>query len=261
MSTSLEIKNKTVKIFLNKEEIETETLKQIQAMVKEDTIENARVMPDCHKSKNCCVGFTSKLVDKIVPNYVGNDIGCGIVSYPIEMQKSVECIRQKQLEKIVDDIDVNVAHPTINMYNNRFFEYTFENFKDQVSRIFDLSNIEVQKFKEFYLKKFGKDISDKIPTYNQEWLEIFLKRTNLSNREFYGSLMTLGSGNHFIEFNRSDNTLKEYITVHSGSRIVGRKICISHQKKFILQIMKRNGRSLIKKSKFLIKKIKIRKKD
>ena len=89
MSTSLEIKNKTVKIFLNKEEIETETLKQIQAMVKEDTIENARVMPDCHKSKNCCVGFTSKLVDKIVPNYVGNDIGCGIVSYPIEMQKSV----------------------------------------------------------------------------------------------------------------------------------------------------------------------------
>ena len=72
MSHTVEINGKTAKIFLEKNEIENETLKQVKAMIKEDSIENARIMPDCHKSKNCCVGFTSKLVDKIVPNYVGN---------------------------------------------------------------------------------------------------------------------------------------------------------------------------------------------
>ena len=75
MSSNIEVGEKTGRVFLNNDEIEGETLKQIKAMIKEDAIENARIMPDCHKSKNCCVGFTSKLVNKIVPNYVGNDIG------------------------------------------------------------------------------------------------------------------------------------------------------------------------------------------
>ena len=41
-------------------------------------------------------------------------------------------------------------------------------------------------------------------------------------------LGTLGGGNHFIEINRSD-TGCEYITVHSGSRNLGQKICRFHQ--------------------------------
>ena len=57
-------------------------------MIGHEAIQNARVMPDCHKSKkNCCVGFTSQLIDKIVPNFVGIDIGCGIVSYPLETDR------------------------------------------------------------------------------------------------------------------------------------------------------------------------------
>ena len=87
MTTLIEINNKVGKVFLNKDEIETETYKQIVSMIKNETIEEARVMPDCHKSKNCCVGFTSKLINKIVPNFVGVDIGCGIVSYPIDLKK------------------------------------------------------------------------------------------------------------------------------------------------------------------------------
>ena len=227
---NIDVGGKTAKVFLNNEEIESETLKQIKAMVKEEPIEHARVMPDCHKSKNCCVGFTSKLVNKIVPNYVGNDIGCGIVSYPIELKKSIESFRQKQLEKIIKDIDCNLA---FHSYNTKALglDTIFDNFKKPVNRLFDLANSDVQKFKTYYQEKFGTDISNKIPTYNQEWLDTFLTRTKLSNQEFYGSLMTLGNGNHFIEFNRSDNTQKEYVTVHSGSRIVGKKICDYHQSK------------------------------
>ena len=209
MSLEVEVGNKKATIFLKKDEID---------------------------SKNCCVGFTSKLVNKIVPNYVGNDIGCGIVSYPIELDKSLDSFRKKQLEKIVKDIDVNLTCSS-NWRSLCFMEemedksYCFDNFSQSVNRIFDLSNIEIEKFKIYYKEKFGKDISDKIPTYNREWLEELLKRTKISDTEFYGSLMTLGNGNHFIEFNRSENDKKEYVTVHSGSRIVGKKICDFHQKK------------------------------
>ena len=76
-------KNKTGKIFLNKEAIDSDSLKQIKSMIRHESIHNARVMPDCHNSMGCCVGFTSKIIDKIVPNFVGGDIGCGITTYPI----------------------------------------------------------------------------------------------------------------------------------------------------------------------------------
>lgn len=235
MSLNIEIGDKKATVFLNKDEIETETLKQIKAMIKEEGIINARIMPDCHKSKNCCVGFTSKLIDKIVPNYVGNDIGCGIVTYQINMEKSINSIRQKLLDKIIKDIDVNIAFQSYN-YKAMLLDYTYANFKSPIDRIFDLSNTEVQKFKKYYLEKIGTDVSSKIPIYNKEWLDSFLTRIKLSNQEFYGSLMTLGHGNHFIEFNRSDINKKEYITVHSGSRIVGKKICDFHQKKMYKSI-------------------------
>ena len=54
MSLELEIGNKKATIFLNKDEIDSETLKQIKAMVKEESIENAKIMPDCHKVKLLC---------------------------------------------------------------------------------------------------------------------------------------------------------------------------------------------------------------
>lgn len=40
-----------------------------------------RVMPDCHAGKGCVIGFTSVSSEKIiVPNLVGVDIGCGVLT-------------------------------------------------------------------------------------------------------------------------------------------------------------------------------------
>ncbi len=40
-----------------------------------------RVMPDCHAGKGCVIGFTSVSSEKIiVPNLVGVDIGCGVMT-------------------------------------------------------------------------------------------------------------------------------------------------------------------------------------
>ena len=69
------------KIFLPYSQVDEETMKQIETMIKEPTTSHARFMPDCHKSSGCCVGFTDMITKGIVPNYVGGDIGCGILSY------------------------------------------------------------------------------------------------------------------------------------------------------------------------------------
>lgn len=39
-----------------------------------------RVMPDVHKGKGCVIGFTANLGDKVIPNIVGVDIGCGMLT-------------------------------------------------------------------------------------------------------------------------------------------------------------------------------------
>lgn len=36
-------------------------------------------MPDVHAGKSCVVGFTGNLGDKVIPNIVGGDIGCGML--------------------------------------------------------------------------------------------------------------------------------------------------------------------------------------
>ena len=102
-------------------------------------------------------------------------------------------------------------------------------FEDELNRLFELSNLEVKQFAEYYYKQFGIDLSSKLPIYNNEWLSIFLQKINSNTNEFMGALRTLGGGNHFIEFNRSVQTGNEFVTIHSGSRIIGKKICDYHQ--------------------------------
>ena len=53
------------------------------------SVEHVRIMPDCHKGNGCCVGFTSCLNDKIVPNFIGGDIGCGIITYPMDCFRTI----------------------------------------------------------------------------------------------------------------------------------------------------------------------------
>ena len=42
-------------------------------------------MPDVHAGKGCTIGNTMTIVDKVVPNMVGVDIGCGM--YTVNLGK------------------------------------------------------------------------------------------------------------------------------------------------------------------------------
>ena len=53
---------------------------QIQAMCDSPVFKQSkiRIMPDVHAGAGCTIGTTMTITDKIVPNMVGVDIGCGM---------------------------------------------------------------------------------------------------------------------------------------------------------------------------------------
>ena len=61
-------------------------MEQIETLVNAPAFEGARIriMPDAHAGAGCVIGFTANLGDKVVPNLVGVDIGCGMLTSRIE---------------------------------------------------------------------------------------------------------------------------------------------------------------------------------
>lgn len=68
-----------LKIFTDN--IEPEALNQIYTLIKQPAFADCkvRIMPDVHAGKGCVIGFTADLGDKVIPNIVGVDIGCGML--------------------------------------------------------------------------------------------------------------------------------------------------------------------------------------
>lgn len=60
--------------------VEDEAIQQIQRMCDQEFTKDSkiRIMPDVHAGKGCTIGTTMTIVDKVVPNIVGVDIGCGM---------------------------------------------------------------------------------------------------------------------------------------------------------------------------------------
>ena len=83
----LEIKGKVNTALCYATVIEDEAIEQIRRMCDHDFTANSkiRIMPDVHAGKGCTIGTTMTIEDKVVPNIVGVDIGCGM--YTVELGK------------------------------------------------------------------------------------------------------------------------------------------------------------------------------
>ena len=70
---------KDLKIFTD--DIEQEATNQINELLDQEAFKDSkiRIMPDVHAGKGCVIGFTGNLGDKVIPNIVGVDIGCGML--------------------------------------------------------------------------------------------------------------------------------------------------------------------------------------
>ncbi|MCL2375393.1 MAG: RtcB family protein, partial [Firmicutes bacterium] len=74
----LNTKYGTIKIFART--LEEEALGQVTVLANSVLGEgaNLRIMPDAHAGAGCVIGTTMIITDKVCPNLVGVDIGCGV---------------------------------------------------------------------------------------------------------------------------------------------------------------------------------------
>lgn len=83
--------NTSVDIMLD--EVEESVLTQLYSMLNSDVFLNSKVaiMPDTHAGKGSVVGLTATIEDRVCPNVVGVDIGCGIYSWNLgQIKPSME---------------------------------------------------------------------------------------------------------------------------------------------------------------------------
>ena len=76
----LELKGKynSCKVFTG--DVDSETISQLTNLLNQEFISDSqvRIMPDTHAGKGCVIGTTMTITNKVVPNLVGVDIGCGM---------------------------------------------------------------------------------------------------------------------------------------------------------------------------------------
>lgn len=88
-----------LKIFTD--DIEQEAINQINELLEQEAFKDSkvRIMPDVHAGKGCVIGFTGDLGNKVIPNIVGVDIGCGMLcvelgNIDLDLKKLDEVIRR-----------------------------------------------------------------------------------------------------------------------------------------------------------------------
>jgi len=185
--------------------VEESAKTQIQAMLDSPAFAegNIAIMPDVHFGKGSVIGFTAPLGDKVIPNIVGVDLGCGITSFKLGPRNKVGADFQK-----LDDFIRSRIPSGMNVRDNVF----------DIDRF--LSGSELKDF-ENGIKRVCKE-------QDQDLYRVMC------------SIGSLGGGNHFIEVNvdQSDNL---WLTIHSGSRNFGLKIAQYHQSKAVEKMGKMGG--------------------
>ena len=75
------------KVFTN--ELDSSASGQIKALCEQPFIigSKIRIMPDVHAGKGCTIGTTMTIGDYVVPNLVGVDIGCGMLTVQLEEKR------------------------------------------------------------------------------------------------------------------------------------------------------------------------------
>lgn len=112
----IEIKGKVNTAICYAKVVENEAIEQIRRMCDYPMTEGAkiRIMPDVHSGKGCTIGTTMTIKDRVVPNVVGVDIGCGMYTVclgkgEIDFAKVDEAaMAYKSLDDIIDVIKDSV---------------------------------------------------------------------------------------------------------------------------------------------------------
>lgn len=215
--------------YVDEEHIDTETYKQILNLNINPTVTHCRIMPDCHAGTGCIVGFTSHFTDKVIPQIIGCDIGCGMLVYPLNETKDRRKFKDGKYEKKFDSIIQQIIPIGPKIHDSAVV--ALDEYTDFLNECKNEANLFAERYKLKFKLKLNIDISSKIPKYDTDWLKSLCKKIGLDFDLMLRYMCTLGGGNHFIEIDEDEQNDILYLTVHTGSRIVGKEICAFHQSK------------------------------
>ena len=196
------------------------SVKQIEELCNQEFISGSkiRIMPDVHAGAGCTIGTTMTITDKIVPNLVGVDIGCGMETIKIK-EKSLDFDRFDKLiyEKIPSGINIrNTPHKYASEINIEELKclYNINQFRAQRS-IGTLGGgnhfIEVDKDDEGNLyivihsgsRHLGKEVAE----YYQE--EAYKQLNNCSKKILDDTIEELKSSGRQSEIQTTIKRMKE----------------------------------------------------
>lgn len=85
----LNIKGKHNNANIYTDNVDKETIAQVIELCNQEFTKDSkiRIMPDCHKGAGCTIGTTMTISDKVVPNLVGVDIGCGMLTAKLTLKE------------------------------------------------------------------------------------------------------------------------------------------------------------------------------
>ena len=117
------------------DELASDAREQIRCICDEIAFKDSkiRIMPDVHAGKGCTVGTTMTIKDKVVPNMVGVDIGCGMETVRLGNKE----ISYADLDKLIKR-EIPAGHGVRKTYH-RLAE------KIDLTRLHCFKNIEHQK--------------------------------------------------------------------------------------------------------------------
>lgn len=83
------------------DQLEDMAREQIKELCNQEFVKNSkiRIMPDIHAGVGCTIGTTMTIQDKVVPNLVGVDIGCGMAV--AKLQHGSNKINFDELDEVV----------------------------------------------------------------------------------------------------------------------------------------------------------------
>jgi RNA-splicing ligase RtcB len=214
LMTHYTIQGKYTSALLTVDNLEQECISQVYQATNHPAFTNPiAIMPDAHAGKGNVVGFTVKVGEKVIPNTVGVDIGCGMTGVKLtikDLQDSLENIDKTIRATVPTGFSVREKAPREDFYERFFSPSKLQLLAEQMG----ISNIPA------FDKRY----------FDQRIFKINKRKPKEAKRRIYHSLGTLGGGNHFIELGRDTND-HIWIIIHSGSRQFGLQVCNHHQDK------------------------------
>lgn len=189
-------------MWANEHEIEPSALQQLRNVSELPGLHGLRVMPDVHWGNGATVGSVIAMEQALAPAAVGVDIGCG-----------VNAVRTNLTLEDVGDRDLH----TLRLRWQKVVPVGFASHQRAGHQLEVLRPFERKRYEVFLNSIHG--------------LKADLSERKHSDADVRGraahQLGSLGGGNHFIELT-SDSTGRLWITLHSGSRNIGKSLAERH---------------------------------